>query len=104
MDKWHKVATLADIPFQSGRVVKTSEGDIALFRTGGGAVFALQDRCPHKGGPLSQGMICGSKVVCPLHAWNIHLENGEAVAPDTGCACTYPVRVEGESVYLALAA
>ena len=66
-------------------------------------MFALRDKCPHKGGPLSQGIVFGNKVACPLHGWNISLEDGNAVAPDTGCARSYPVRVEGDVVYLALA-
>ncbi len=102
MDNWYKVATLADIPPQGGRVVKTRQGDIALFRTADGKVFALRDQCPHKGGPLSQGIVCGNHVTCPLHGWNISLENGQAAAPDVGCARPYPVRVEGEAVYLEL--
>ncbi len=103
MDNWYKVATLEDIPSPGSRVVKTQQGDIALFRTADGEVFALRDKCPHKGGPLSQGIVFGKKVACPLHGWNIGLEDGQAVAPDAGCARSYPVKVEGEVVFLALA-
>ena len=102
MSNWYKVATLEDIPAPGSRVVKTREGDIALFRTTDGEVFALRDRCPHKGGPLSQGMVSGGKVTCPLHSWNICLEDGQAVAPDIGCAPPFPVKVEHGVVYLAL--
>jgi len=65
-------------------------------------VFALRDKCPHKGGPLSQGIVYGRTVACPLHNWNIALENGIAVAPDEGCAASFPVRVENDRVYLSL--
>ena len=103
MGIWHKVATLEEIPALGSRVVSTGQGNIALFRTMGDEVFALHDKCPHKGGPLSQGIVHGRKVTCPLHAWNISLEDGNAVAPDVGCARKYPVKVEQGVVYLALA-
>lgn len=103
MNNWYKVATMEDIPPLGSRVVKTQQGDVALFRTADGEVFALRDKCPHKGGPLSQGIVFGNQVACPLHGWNISLEDGNAVAPDVGCARSYPVRVEGDVVYLALA-
>ena len=102
MKNWTKVATLNDIPPLGSRVVHTSQGEIALFRTSEGEVFALRDKCPHKGGPLSQGIVFGKKVACPLHGWSINLEDGNAVAPDVGCARHYPVKVEGETVYLSL--
>ena len=65
-------------------------------------VFALRDRCPHKGGALSQGLVAGKTVTCPLHGWKIQFENGEAVAPDTGCAKHYPSKVESGAVWIAL--
>ena len=102
MNTWHKVSTIEDIPQLGARVVTTAQGDIALFRTAEDEVFALRDKCPHKGGPLSQGIVFGKKVACPLHNWNICLDDGNAVAPDVGCAQTYPVKVEGGVVYLAL--
>jgi len=103
MDNWFKVATVEEIPLLGSRVVTTEKGNIALFRTGEIEVFALRDKCPHKGGPLSQGIVSGKKVTCPLHGWNIGLEDGNAVAPDVGCAHRYPVKVEQGVVYLALA-
>ena len=99
---WMDVGKKSDIPIQGARVVRTSEGDIALFRTAEDEVFALRDRCPHKGGPLSQGIVHGNRVACPLHDWRIHLDTGLAVAPDEGCAARFPVRVEGEQVLLSL--
>ncbi len=101
---WLEIGTLEDIPRQGARVVKTTEGDIALFRTVDDEVFALRDRCPHKGGPLSQGIVHGKKVACPLHDWKIALDTGLAVTPDVGCAARYPVRVEDGRVSLVLPA
>ena len=103
MDNWHKVSTLEEIPLLGARVVTTQQGNIALFRTAGNEVFALRDKCPHKGGPLSQGIVFGKKVACPLHNWSISLEDGNAVAPDVGCAKPYQVKIKDGAVYLALA-
>lgn len=94
MNDWIKVCKLDDIPAQGARRVELGGGRAALFRTREGEVFALADRCPHKGGPLSQGMVCGTRVTCPLHGWSVELASGEAVAPDQGRARTLPVRVD----------
>ena len=102
MSNWKQVSTLDDIPPLGSRVVKSIQGDIALFRTAEDEVFALLDRCPHKGGHLSQGIVFGKKVACPMHGWHIGLEDGIAVAPDEGCAASFPVKVEGGKVFLSL--
>ena len=102
MTDWINVATLEDIPRQGARVVKTAAGEIAIFRTVDDEIFALRDKCPHKGGPLSQGIVHGRKVACPLHDWKINLDTGLAVAPDVGCAARYPVRVVDGAVSLSL--
>ncbi len=102
MDNWIKVSTLDDIPPLGARVVKSAQGDIAVFRNADDEVFALRDQCPHKGGPLSQGIVFGRHVACPLHNWNICLDDGEAVAPDQGCAARFAVKIEGGLVYLRL--
>jgi|MudIll2142460700_1097286.scaffolds.fasta_scaffold01131_8 nitrite reductase (NADH) small subunit len=102
MSDWIDIGTLDEIPRQGARVVKSADGDIAVFRTLDDEVFALRDRCPHKGGPLSQGIVHGNKVACPLHDWKIHLDTGMAVAPDEGCAARFPVRVDNGRVYLSL--
>jgi nitrite reductase (NADH) small subunit len=99
---WLFIGLLEDIPRQGARVVKTDVGDIAVFRTVDDEVFALRDKCPHKGGPLSQGIVHGRKVACPLHDWKIALDTGLAVAPDVGCAARYPVRVADGRVSLSL--
>jgi nitrite reductase (NADH) small subunit len=102
MTEWIDIAAVEDIPRQGSRVVKTAKGEIAVFRTLGDEIFALRDKCPHKGGPLSQGIVSGKKVACPLHDWKIELDTGMAVAPDVGCAARYPVKVEGGRVSLSL--
>ena len=102
MNTWQKILTLQDIPKLGARVITTTQGDIAVFRTVDDEVFALRDKCPHKGGPLSQGIVFGKKVACPLHNWNISLEDGNAVAPDVGCVQRFPIKVENGEVYLSL--
>ncbi len=101
-EEWVEVGRLADIPRLGSRVVQGPDGEVALFRTADDQVFALLNRCPHKQGPLADGMVHGHRVTCPLHNWILELENGEAVAPDVGCAPTYPVRFQGDVVYLSL--
>ena len=101
-EQWLEVGMVDDIPRQGARVVKVENGDIAVFRTGEDKIFALRDKCPHKGGPLSQGIVQGESVACPLHDWKIKLVSGEAVAPDEGCTAAYPVKVEDGKVYLNL--
>ena len=102
MTDWIEVGALEDIPRLGARVVRTSHGDIAVFRTTENEVFALRDACPHKGGPLSQGIVHGKRVTCPLHNWVLDLESGEAVAPDEGCAARYLVKMEAGIIYLSL--
>ncbi|PAU89050.1 nitrite reductase (NAD(P)H) small subunit [Pseudomonas sp. WN033] len=99
---WLDICALEEIPRLGSRVIDGPKGDIALFRTSEDEVFALDDRCPHKGGPLSQGIIYGKQVACPLHNWQIQLESGEAIAPDVGCTHRYPTRVEGGRVQVVL--
>jgi nitrite reductase (NADH) small subunit len=102
MSAWIEVGHVNDIPKLGARVVETAKGNIGVFRTTDDEIFALRDKCPHKGGPLSQGIVHGKHVTCPLHNWKIELASGGAVAPDEGCAASYPVRVEAGIVYLAL--
>ncbi len=101
MSDWITVGSIEDIPRLGARVVTTAEGDIAVFRTSDDMIFALRDHCPHQGGPLSQGIIFGHKVACPMHNWSIDLDSGEAIAPDKGCSHTYPVQVENNVVSIA---
>ena len=99
-EAWIRVSRLEDIPPLGARVLRINGERIAVFRTAGDEVYALTDRCPHRGGPLSQGIVFGTHVACPLHDWVIELKTGAAVAPDVGCAATHRVRIEDGIVWL----
>jgi nitrite reductase [NAD(P)H] small subunit len=100
MSEWIEVGSVEDIPKLGARVVKTAQGNIGVFRTADDEIFALRDECPHKKGPLSQGIVHGKRVTCPLHNWNIELDSGEVIAPDEGCAASYAVKIEAGKVLL----
>ncbi|MEY2631904.1 MAG: hypothetical protein RIR00_558 [Pseudomonadota bacterium] len=101
MSEWKKVCLVEDIPLLGARVVKPATGpDIAVFRDAAGEVFAMHDQCPHKNGPLSQGIVAGKQVTCPLHSWKIGLADGLAQAPDVGHTPCVPVKVEDGQVFL----
>jgi len=104
MHPFHDLCALEEIPRLGSRVVEAPHGDVAVFRTADDRVFALDDRCPHKGGPLSQGIVHGDRVACPLHNWLIQLDSGQAAAPDEGCVRRHEARVEAGRVFLRLAA
>ncbi|MCW3781692.1 nitrite reductase small subunit NirD [Defluviimonas salinarum] len=100
MTTWIDIGALDDIPARGARVVKTAMGCVAVFRTAADEVFALSDRCPHRGGPLSEGIVHGKSVTCPLHSWVFSLETGQAQGADAGEVPTYPARVEGGRILL----
>ncbi|AFJ02223.1 Nitrite reductase (NAD(P)H) small subunit [Methylophaga frappieri] len=100
--QWLEVGLLADIPQKGSRVIRANSGDVAVFRTSNDEVFALFDTCPHKKGPLSQGIVFGKRVACPLHNWVIDLENGEATGPDEGCTHHFDTKIENGVVFVAL--
>ena len=102
MSNWIEIAALEDIPRLGSRVVKTDTMNVAVFRTRDDQVFAVKDACPHKQGPLSQGIVSGTTVTCPLHNWKIDLESGCALGPDEGCTNTFNAKVENGKVYLSL--
>lgn len=98
---WLDIGMVTEIPLRGSRTMAVAGGEeIALFRTGEERVFALVNRCPHKGGPLSQGIVHGSAVACPLHNWRISLETGEALGADKGCTPTIPVKVDAGRVLI----
>ena len=97
---WIDIAALEDIPARGARVVKTRDGCVAVFRTASDEVFALDNACPHKQGPLSEGIIHGNAVTCPLHNWVISLETGLVQGLDEGQVPTYPARVEDGRILL----
>ena len=100
---WVDVGGVDDIPRQGARVVTTARGDVAVFRTRDDAIFALDDSCPHKQGKLSQGIVHGHSVTCPLHNWLIGLEDGRAQAPDEGCVHRVQTLVRDGRILLDLA-
>ncbi|HHS94680.1 MAG TPA: nitrite reductase small subunit NirD [Rhodobacterales bacterium] len=97
---WIDIGALNSVPERGGRVVRTAHGCVAVFRTGPEEVFALSDTCPHKGGPLSEGIVHDHKVTCPLHNWVFSLETGEAQGADEGRVETYPIRIEAGRLML----
>ena len=103
MSQWKSICRVEDIPVLGARRVERSGGTaVAVFRNSEDKVFALLDRCPHKGGPLSQGIVFGESVACPLHNWTIGLADGCARAPDEGCTQRFSVQVDGGNVSLDL--
>ena len=85
---WTDVGAVTDVPLRGARRIPTPHGVVAVFRTGDGNLYALKDQCPHKGGPLSQGIVHGRAVTCPLHNWSIDLATGEPMGADHGKGCT----------------
>ena len=103
MSHWKPICRVDDIPVLGARrVARDRSTAVAVFRNAEDKVFALLDRCPHKGGPLSQGIVFGESVACPLHNWTIGLADGCAKAPDEGCTVKFSVKVEGGTVHLDL--
>lgn len=100
MSGWIDVAGLDDIPRRGARVVKTRLGCVAVFRTGDDQVFAIDDTCPHKNGPLSEGIVHGASVTCPLHNWVFDLRTGQAQGADQGQVATYAAKVEQGRILL----
>ena len=101
MTDWILICRVEDLPVLGSRRVSRTHGlDVAVFRNNADEVFALLDRCPHKGGPLSQGIVFGTSVACPLHNWTIGLCTGQAAAPDEGCTPKFAVKVEDGQVFL----
>ncbi|MFV0490532.1 MAG: nitrite reductase small subunit NirD [Pseudorhodobacter sp.] len=97
---WIDIGHIDDIPLRGARLLKTQVGCIALFRTAEAEVFAASNTCPHKGGPLSEGIVHDQKVTCPLHNWVFDLNTGEAEGTDDGRIATYPVRVEAGRILI----
>lgn len=98
--KWVDVGAITDIPVRGSRLVKAGERCIAVFRTADNEAFAIDDKCPHKGGPLSQGIVHGRAVTCPLHNWVIALDTGAAQGADNGQVRSYRVKVDNGRIFL----
>jgi nitrite reductase (NADH) small subunit len=99
---WVAIGEIADIPLRGARCVKNGETTIAIFRTADNRLFAVEDKCPHKNGPLSQGIVHDGCVTCPLHNWVISLETGKAQGADEGETRTFPIRLDGQTILLGL--
>lgn len=99
---WFAIGNITDIPLRGARCVKTPQGKIAVFRTAENEVFAIEDHCPHKGGPLSQGIVHARAVTCPLHNWVISLETGKALGADEGAVKTIALKNDGGALFIAL--
>ena len=100
MSIWIDIGALDDLPLRGSRCVQTPTGKVGVFRTADDRVFAIRNECPHKGGPLTEGIVHGHSVTCPLHNWVISLETGQAQGADDGAVETIPVKVEGDRVLL----
>jgi nitrite reductase (NADH) small subunit len=100
MTDWIDIAPLDDVPKRGARMLKTALGCVAVFRTADDEIFALDNACPHKAGPLAEGIVHGKSVTCPLHNWVISLETGQAQGADEGQVNTYPARIENGRILL----
>ena len=100
MSNWLKITTLEEIPVLGSRIVETDTMNIAVFRGSDDSVYAIKDSCPHENGPLSQGIMHGNSVTCPLHNWKIDLTSGEAMGADEGCTNVFDTKVENGIIYL----
>ncbi|OMF32217.1 nitrite reductase [Paenibacillus sp. FSL H8-0548] len=98
------VANLSDIDIKGSRTIKIKETEIAVFRLTDGSVLAVENKCPHKGGVLSEGMVCGTAVHCPLHDWKIDLRSGRVQEPDEGCVVTFETEIDqvSGSIYVTI--
>ncbi|MEF2070612.1 nitrite reductase small subunit NirD [Consotaella aegiceratis] len=103
-ENWIEIGRVSDIPALGARVVKTHEMNIGVFKTADGSIYAIEDKCPHRGGPLSQGIVHDEAVTCPLHSVVISLKTGIAANHEDGCVRTIPVKIEGERILIDLAA
>ena len=102
MSEWIEIGRVSDIPRRGARCIKAPTVRIAVFRTAEDRVFALENRCAHKGGPLSEGIVHGAAVTCPLHNWVFDLETGQALGADVGEVRTFPVEVIDGRIMIAL--
>jgi len=99
---WFDIGSIDDIPRRGARCVLTPQGRIGVFRTADDRIYAIEDHCPHRGGPLSQGIVHGASVTCPLHNWVFSLETGQAQGADEGAVKTIPVRLSDGRISLGL--
>lgn len=101
MSEWIEIGTLSAIPRRGARCINTPEGKIAVFRTQDDSIYAIDNRCPHRGGPLNEGIVHGASVTCPLHNWVFDLATGKALGADEGQVRTYTVQVMDGRIFIA---
>lgn len=94
------VGAVRDLPERLGKTVRVGDKEVAVFRLSNGSIRAIENRCPHKGGVLTEGIVSGEFVFCPMHDWKICLHDGRVQEPDTGCVKTYKTAVEEENLYV----
>jgi nitrite reductase (NADH) small subunit len=94
------IGEVADLPQKLGKTVTIGSKEIAVFKLENGDIRAIENRCPHKGGVLAEGILSGEYVFCPMHDWKISVNDGKVQAPDVGCVQSYPVEVKGDQVYI----
>ena len=100
---WVRICDVEYVPRLGARVLRRDgAANVAVFRTADDKFFALADRCPHRGGPLSQGIVFGERVACPLHNTCVELDTGCAVAPDKGQVQSFAVKIVDGNVYVDL--
>ena len=103
--KWIDIGPVEQLPALGARTLPVQGGqEIAIFRTATGSIHALENKCPHKAGPLSQGMVHDTSVTCPLHNWRISLLTGEALGEDKGCVPVIAVKIDAGRIYIERAA
>lgn len=94
------IGSVRDLPERLGKTVCVGNKEVAVFKLLNGSIRAVENRCPHKGGVLSEGMVSGQFVFCPMHDWKICLDNGKVQDPDAGCVKTFQTKIDGEEVFL----
>jgi len=100
--QWHQICAVNEVPTRGGRLIRAGSKQIALFRLSSGQIRAIDSRCPHKQGPLAEGIISGDTIICPLHARKIDLATGAVLPPDSGCVTVYDTKIENETVSVKL--
>lgn len=92
-----KIGHISEIESMRSRVITIEDTEIALFKLSTGEIKAIENKCPHKGGKLSEGILCDHHVFCPLHDWKINLNDGLVQKPDEGCVVSFRVEADSES-------
>ncbi len=104
VEEWVSIGSINEIPLRGARCIKNGDMTIALFRTAENKIYAIEDKCPHKNGPLSQGIVHDGCVTCPLHNWVISLESGLTQGADKGQTLAFPTKLIGNEILISLSA